>query len=192
MADLSALLSRCTFAPAGTDVVCGLSGGADSTALVVLAIEAGCVVTAVHVHHGLRPGADHDADVAATTARAPRHRFPRRARRGSATDPTSKPGPVPHAAPHSAPVHSPDTPPTIRPRRSCSRCCVARAPPDSAPSSPDRSTPFSACAGRRPKRCVVSSNSMSPTIRRTPTRAFDAIASATRSSPCSTRSPNVT
>lgn len=69
MADLSALLSRCTFAPAGTDVVCGLSGGADSTALVVLAIEAGCVVTAVHVHHGLRAGADHDADVAATTAR---------------------------------------------------------------------------------------------------------------------------
>ena len=62
------LLSRCTFAPAGTAVVCGLSGGADSTALVALAIEAGCVVTAVHVHHGLRAGADHDADVAATNA----------------------------------------------------------------------------------------------------------------------------
>jgi tRNA(Ile)-lysidine synthase len=68
MPDLSALLSRCTFAPAGTAVVCGLSGGADSTALVALAVEAGCVVTAVHVHHGLRPGADHDAEVAATNA----------------------------------------------------------------------------------------------------------------------------
>ena len=48
--------------------MCGLSGGADSTALVALAIEAGCAVTAVHVDHGLRPGAHHDADIAATTA----------------------------------------------------------------------------------------------------------------------------
>ncbi len=68
MHHLSTLLARCTFAPAGTAVVCGLSGGADSTALVALAIEAGCVVTAVHVDHGLRPGAHHDADIAARTA----------------------------------------------------------------------------------------------------------------------------
>lgn len=68
MRDLSTLLSRCTFAPAGTAVVCGLSGGADSTALVALAVGAGCVVTAVHVDHGLRPDAHHDADIAATTA----------------------------------------------------------------------------------------------------------------------------
>lgn len=64
----SDLLSRCTFPPADTSVVCGLSGGADSTALVALAVAAGCAVTAIHVHHGLRTGADHDAEVAETTA----------------------------------------------------------------------------------------------------------------------------
>jgi len=68
MADLSALLDHCTFPARGTEVVCGLSGGADSSALVALASEWGCVVTAVHVHHGLRDSADHDADVAAATA----------------------------------------------------------------------------------------------------------------------------
>lgn len=62
------LLERCTFPPAGTAVTCGLSGGADSAALVALAVAAGCDVTAVHVHHGLRSGADHDAEVAAAIA----------------------------------------------------------------------------------------------------------------------------
>ncbi len=68
MPEPSDLLPRCTFAPAHTPVVCGLSGGADSTALVALAVAAGCAVTAIHVHHGLRAGADHDADIAETTA----------------------------------------------------------------------------------------------------------------------------
>jgi len=68
MPDPSDLLSRCTFPPAGTPVVCGLSGGADSTALVALATAAGCEVTAIHVHHGLRADADHDAELAETTA----------------------------------------------------------------------------------------------------------------------------
>jgi tRNA(Ile)-lysidine synthase len=36
--------------------------------MVALAIEAGCDVTAVHVHHGLRPCADLDAEVARTIA----------------------------------------------------------------------------------------------------------------------------
>ena len=44
-----------------------MSGGADSLALLVLAVEAGCDVTAVHVDHGLRPGS---ADEAAVVARA--------------------------------------------------------------------------------------------------------------------------
>ncbi len=57
------LLVRCTFPPAGTEVTCAVSGGADSTALVVLAVAAGCRVTAVHVDHGLRAGS---ADEAAT------------------------------------------------------------------------------------------------------------------------------
>jgi tRNA(Ile)-lysidine synthase len=62
------LLGRCTFLPATTPVTCALSGGADSTALVALAVAAGCVVTAVHVDHGLRDSSGHDADVAQATA----------------------------------------------------------------------------------------------------------------------------
>ncbi len=49
-------------------MTCAFSGGADSTALVVLAVEAGCRVSAVHVHHGLRASADVDAEIARSTA----------------------------------------------------------------------------------------------------------------------------
>jgi tRNA(Ile)-lysidine synthase len=57
------LLARCTFPPPGTAVNCAVSGGADSLALLVLAVRAGCEVTAVHVDHGLRPGSDDEAEV---------------------------------------------------------------------------------------------------------------------------------
>lgn len=57
------LLARCTFPAAGSDVTCAVSGGADSSALLVLAAAAGCVVTAVHVDHGLRPESSTEADV---------------------------------------------------------------------------------------------------------------------------------
>ncbi|HTJ75539.1 MAG TPA: tRNA lysidine(34) synthetase TilS [Acidimicrobiales bacterium] len=57
------LLARCTFPPPGTAVTCAVSGGADSLALLVLAMQAGCAVTAVHVDHGLRPGSAGEADV---------------------------------------------------------------------------------------------------------------------------------
>ena len=43
-------------------MVCGVSGGADSLALLVLAVAARCEVTAVHVNHGLRPGSAMEAD----------------------------------------------------------------------------------------------------------------------------------
>jgi tRNA(Ile)-lysidine synthase len=66
--DPADLLVRCRFPAPGTAVTCALSGGADSTALVALAANAGCVVTAHHVHHGLRDSADHDAEVARRTA----------------------------------------------------------------------------------------------------------------------------
>ena len=57
------LLGRCRFPPAGTDVTCAVSGGADSLALLVLAVAAGCRATAVHVDHGLREGSAAEAEV---------------------------------------------------------------------------------------------------------------------------------
>lgn len=56
-------LTRCEFAAAGTRVTCAVSGGADSMALVVLAIASGCAVTAVHIDHGLRPNSADEANV---------------------------------------------------------------------------------------------------------------------------------
>lgn len=65
---VAALLARCSFPPPGTAVDCAVSGGADSTALLVLATAAGCTVTAHHVDHGLRPGSAADAAVVQATA----------------------------------------------------------------------------------------------------------------------------
>lgn len=62
------LLGRCTFPPVGTPLVCGVSGGPDSLALLVLAVASGCDVTAVHVDHGLRSGSAAEADVVAAAA----------------------------------------------------------------------------------------------------------------------------
>ncbi len=59
---MAELLGRCAFPPAGTSVTCAVSGGADSLALLVLAAAAGCVVTAVHVDHGLRDRSAGEAD----------------------------------------------------------------------------------------------------------------------------------
>jgi tRNA(Ile)-lysidine synthase len=69
-APVAALLARCDFPPAGTAVTCAVSGGADSLALLVLATEAGCRATAVHVDHGLRPGSDEEAEVVRGAAAA--------------------------------------------------------------------------------------------------------------------------
>ncbi|HEU4841466.1 MAG TPA: tRNA lysidine(34) synthetase TilS [Ilumatobacteraceae bacterium] len=66
--DVVDLLPRCTFPPAGSPVVCALSGGPDSAALLVLAAAAGCDVTAVHVDHGLRAGSAAEAAAAAGLA----------------------------------------------------------------------------------------------------------------------------
>jgi tRNA(Ile)-lysidine synthase len=65
---VAGLLGRCRFPAPGTAVRCGVSGGADSLALLVLAAGAGCTVTAVHVDHGLRPGSAAEADVVAAAA----------------------------------------------------------------------------------------------------------------------------
>jgi tRNA(Ile)-lysidine synthase len=57
------LLARCGFPAPGTGVACAVSGGADSLALLALAVAAGCDATAVHVDHRLRPGSAAEADV---------------------------------------------------------------------------------------------------------------------------------
>jgi tRNA(Ile)-lysidine synthase len=62
------LLRRCTFPPRGTCLTCAVSGGADSLALLVLAVAAGCEVTAVHVDHGLREGSAEEAEVVSDAA----------------------------------------------------------------------------------------------------------------------------
>jgi tRNA(Ile)-lysidine synthase len=59
---VSPLLERCQFLPPGSAVDLAVSGGADSLALLVLGVQAGCVVTAYHVDHGLRPGSSSEAE----------------------------------------------------------------------------------------------------------------------------------
>lgn len=51
-----------TCGPSSTPLRCGVSGGADSLALMALAVASGCDVTAVHVDHGQRPGSEQEAD----------------------------------------------------------------------------------------------------------------------------------
>jgi tRNA(Ile)-lysidine synthase len=64
------LLARAVFPPAGTEVTCAVSGGADSCALLALAVAADLRVTAVHVDHGLRAGSYREADLVASLASA--------------------------------------------------------------------------------------------------------------------------
>src|SRR6056297_1887640 len=66
--DIEAVLERCRFPAPGSPAICAVSGGADSTAMLILADAAGCDVTAVHVHHGLRLSADADATYAEASA----------------------------------------------------------------------------------------------------------------------------
>ena len=49
-------------------VVVACSGGADSLALLALAVDAALTPIAVHVDHGLRPGSEREADVVASAA----------------------------------------------------------------------------------------------------------------------------
>lgn len=62
------LLARCTFPPDGSRLDCAVSGGADSLALLVLAVAAGCDVSAWHVDHGLRDGSAAEADIVRAAA----------------------------------------------------------------------------------------------------------------------------
>lgn len=64
---LNDLLKRCAF-PEEDHLVCAVSGGADSLALLALAAATKRQVTAVHVDHGLREGSRAEADVVAKAA----------------------------------------------------------------------------------------------------------------------------
>lgn len=64
------ILGRCRFPTRGSRVSCAVSGGADSLALLALAVAHGLEVTAIHVDHGLRPGSEHEADLVAECARS--------------------------------------------------------------------------------------------------------------------------
>ena len=63
------LLGRCVFPPPGERLDCAVSGGADSSALLVLACAAGCKVIAHHVDHGLRADSANEADIVARLAK---------------------------------------------------------------------------------------------------------------------------
>lgn len=64
---MASLLERCTF-PEGPELVCAVSGGADSLALLALAVATGRSVTAVHVDHGLRAGSGVEAELVVRVA----------------------------------------------------------------------------------------------------------------------------
>jgi tRNA(Ile)-lysidine synthase len=68
MVGVEPLLARCTFPAPGSSIDCAVSGGADSLALMVLGVHAGCTVHAIHVDHGLRPGSGAEAEVVAAAA----------------------------------------------------------------------------------------------------------------------------
>jgi tRNA(Ile)-lysidine synthase len=67
LVEQSGFLGRCQFPPPGTAVVLGVSGGADSTAMLALALACELDVSAVHVDHGLRAAASMDALLVART-----------------------------------------------------------------------------------------------------------------------------
>jgi tRNA(Ile)-lysidine synthase len=69
-ANTGAMLGRCSFPRPGDDVVCAVSGGADSMAMLALAVAAGCRAKAVHINHGLRPESAGEAEVVRKAAGA--------------------------------------------------------------------------------------------------------------------------
>lgn len=60
--DTAELLARCNFGD-DNELALGVSGGADSTAMALLAAEAGRSFTVWHVHHGLRDASDAEAEL---------------------------------------------------------------------------------------------------------------------------------
>ena len=60
--DTAELLARCDFGE-DDELALGVSGGADSTAMALLAAEAGRSFTIWHVHHGIRDASDAEVEL---------------------------------------------------------------------------------------------------------------------------------
>lgn len=66
---ITEILGRCHFPSPGSTVTCAVSGGADSLALLALAVAHGLHVTAIHVDHGLRVDSHREAALVEKCAR---------------------------------------------------------------------------------------------------------------------------
>lgn len=67
--EVRTLASSCPFPAPGSEVACAVSGGADSLALLTLAVAAGCRARAIHVDHGLRVGSADEVRVVEAAGR---------------------------------------------------------------------------------------------------------------------------
>ena len=189
--DVDHLLDRCTFPPAGTAVRCAFSGGADSTALVLLAVAAGCRVDAVHVDHGLRPSSGDEAAPAADLAARDRGAVPlppRRRRAGTEPRSASTRRSASGARAGAATGHTADD----QAETCSSTCCVAPAPAGSPAMRPGTRHPILALRRAETRRPVLASGLTPSSTRPTPTPGSCAIACAASCSRSSTRSPAVT
>ncbi len=66
--DITELLDRCAFPDTREPLALGVSGGADSVAMALLARAAGRDIVIWHVDHGLRPSSAEDAEMVAAFA----------------------------------------------------------------------------------------------------------------------------
>ena len=189
------LLARCTFPPPGTAVTCASPAGADSTALVALAVAAG--LRRHRRPRRPRPAAGSASARPTSPRRSPRgsaspFRAVRRRRRCRPQPRGAGPGRPPRRA--RPPARSPGTPPTTRPRRCCSTCCAARARRAWRRSGPGRRHPLLAAAPQRDRRRCAHALGLvvvDDRVERRPALPC-ATGSATRCSRCSTTSPGAT
>ena len=187
---LDGLADRCDFPPAGTAVTCAVSGGADSLALLALAVHAGCVVTAVHVDHGLRPGSAGEAEVVRRAA----ERFGAAFR---AERVTVAPGPNlearARAARYAALPAGVLTGHTADDQAETVLLNLLRgAGLDGLAGMDPAGGRCATCAATRPRPCATPSASIPSPTRPTTTPPSAATGCATSSCRCSTRSPSAT
>ena len=67
--EIDQFAARCNFPAPGQPFRCGVSGGADSLAMMILAVHVGCDVTAIYVDHGLRADSEKDGKFVAAMAK---------------------------------------------------------------------------------------------------------------------------